>query len=478
MSDAIHVRQRMNETGIGFAGIEGAWWLPALEPFLLPIQAATDLAQIAQAIFCLFDTVTALYGTADGASCGLNQLLEHKVPAYLLRFTSQAPVLSVRPDFQLHPLTGRPGQYQLVATELEICPSTHGFAHAMQVGYGLPSDLVELFAQLLAGRALLFAGTHQWSEFLFEQLAFCRALDKVGAHGRVLYDWPLATIAESVRRGERWQPPMFGVQVKPPGWHDDIWARIQTTGLDKFLWPDDAEWPATVGDAVVFRFGYFDCFAREKLQHFQQWEASGATLLNPTTFLLDSKVLMAALQLPFVRQLIAATDSTVLAVLDRCIPETVLLQPDQVERLASERAAWVLKFAGFDSGNQAWGGRSLHVGAQHSTEQWQQVIQQFLALPWPVVAQRAIPSAQMDIADWDAQGQPQQMRQGTTRLRTFLLRQPPSAASQLSTSGVGGSHITISGGTMQVSEIQTRCRHRLVFCNTILQNRVTKENTQ
>jgi hypothetical protein len=94
-------------------------------------------------------------------------------------------VLGVRPDFQLCVLD-RPPYYQLVATELEICPSAHGFAHALQLGYGLDTDLVAAFARLLGGRELLFAGTSQWSEFLFEQLAFCQALAERGARARAL----------------------------------------------------------------------------------------------------------------------------------------------------------------------------------------------------------------------------------------------------------------------------------------------------
>ena len=131
--DGDSIRQRMNRTGIGYAGIEGAWWLPAVEPFGLPTQVKHDLADIGEAIFLLFDSVTTLYGTAEGADCGLNQLLDHKVPPHILCLRSGGRVQSVRPDFQLC-LSGDGQGYQLVATELEICPSAQGFAQAMQVG--------------------------------------------------------------------------------------------------------------------------------------------------------------------------------------------------------------------------------------------------------------------------------------------------------------------------------------------------------
>src|SRR5690606_10825358 len=116
---------------------------------------------------------------------------------------------------------------------------------------------------------------------------------------------------------------------------------------------------------VVFRFGYFDCFSPERLHYFLQWQARGATLLNPVMFILDSKVLLAALQLPIVRERLAQAQPEVLSVLDRCIPETYLLQPEVLPRLRAKKDEWVIKYAGFDSQNQAWGGRSLHLGLTH-----------------------------------------------------------------------------------------------------------------
>jgi hypothetical protein len=341
-----------------------------------------------------------------------------------------------------------------VITELEICPSAHGFAHAMQLGYGLATDLVESFARYLDGRMLIFAGTSQWSAFLFEQLAFCQALDKVGARGRVIYDMPLKTIAEEARQGRLWQVPMFGIPEKPPGWNDDITGRIQAHGFEPYLWPDSPDWPADVGDAVVFRFGYFDCFSPNKLKRNMAWQDRGATLLNPAMFILDNKAIMAALRIPEVRDHINAADAGALAVLDRCIPETIVLQEKHLSQLQAEKDDWVVKYAGYDGGNQAWGGRSLQVGQTNTDSSWGRLLDYCLDLNWPVVAQRVVPSLRLDITYLDRHDQPRLMRDGHTRLRSFILRGHPSPAGQNAPPQalICGSHLTVSHGKMLVSE--------------------------
>jgi hypothetical protein len=454
----MNIRHRLNQTGIGYAGIDGVWWRPAVQPFALPAHLAAELTQIGQAIFLLFDTITTLYGSAIGAAGGLNQLLEHKVPPSIPRLTSSGRLLGVRPDFQLYPT--RDGRsYQLVATELEICPSAHGFAHAMQVAYGLPTDLVEIYARFLGGRSLLFAGAEQWSEFLFEQLAFCRGLSKLGVPGHVLFDRPLQTLAAQVQAKQRWQPPLFGVISLPTHWNDDVLGRIQQHGLQPFLWPDDHHWPEVLTNTVVFRFGYFDCFEPARLAHFVRWQANGVTLLNPTSYFLESKVLMATLGLPVVQQHIQQANSAALAILRRALPETCLLTSATLPRLMAEQAQWVVKFAGYDNNNQAWGGRSLQIGEHHSPAAWRQHLLQSLELPWPVVAQRLTPSLQVDIEYIDEAGQRRWLPRGTTRLRSFFLREPNQQNGVL----VGGSHLTVVAGSSNVAEGTTAVQAPVVF---------------
>jgi hypothetical protein len=445
MNSVFPPRQRMRATGIGFAGLEGAWWLPARAPFVLPLSAARDLAEIGQAIFVLLDVAAELYHT----DAWVKAHLEYKVPADIPRLMSAGRVDCVRPDFQL---VATPRGYRFVATELESCPASHGFVHAMQVGYGLSPDLAESFARYLHGRTLLIVGTEQWSEFLIEQLAFCRALEEAGARGVVLYDRPLAVIAEEFRQGKRWQPPMFGVASKPAQWNDDLLGRLRADDLLKYAWPSDEAWPEQVGDAVIFRFGYFDCFAPDRLDYFLRWQARGATLLNPAQFILESKAIMSALDLARVR--LAVTHPGVLSILRRCLPKTELLQENWQAHLA-DKDNRVLKFAGFDRGHRAWGGRSVQMGAAHTPESWEQALRQAVRLLWPVVIQEAVPSARVDIEYVGADDQAQVMQAGNTRLRAFFLREGDYAV-------VCGAHLTVSRSA-QVSEAVDSVQAPVVF---------------
>lgn len=461
------VRQTIAQTGIGLGGIDGAWWLLAQEAFRLPAYVAQDLVDIADALFLFLDVVGNIYKVGNlyklsaSPANRLPQLLEHKAPLPLIQATSQLaqlpPVYALRPDFQLCIEEGR---IQPVATELEIAPSAHGFAHAMQLGYALEPDLVEQYAAYLNGRPLLFVGTAQWSEFLLEQLAFCKALAQLGARAYVLYDKPVRTLADEVMAGRRWQPPMFGIPTKPPDWNGNIWERIEQHGLTPFIFPNDHTWPRHVDDAVIFRFGYGVNFSAQHLAHIAQWSRGRATLLNPLTFYLDSKALLGALQLPQVREQIAAASASALAVLDRAIPETHVLGLDDagalLRQLLAEREGWLIKFAAFDDDNRAWGGRSVQLGAQQSDAQWAATLRQAQTLPWPVVAQRLAPSLRTDIPYVDRVGAPGVMRNGVTRLRSFLLRHADGATT------VGGSHLTISP-RQQVSEGTDTVQAPVVF---------------
>lgn len=422
------LRARLAATGIGYAGIDGAWWLPATAPFPLPAATLDALPRIGRALFALLDALAELYASDEA----LRAVLTHRVAPGVPWLVGREPVLMLRPDFQLVP---DGAGYRLVATELEICPAAQGFAHAMQAGYGLATDLADAFVHLLRGRPLLIVATAQWSEFLFEQLAFGRALAERGATAHVLTDQPLAAIAAEVAAGRRWVPPLFGVAVRPPGWDEDVLGRLAAHGLDAHLWPGEA-WPEHVGEAVVFRFGYFDCFDAGAIRAFVRWQAAGATFLNPPITYLESKSVLAATCLPTVRERLSASPG-VLATLDSCLPETRLLTAEALPALLDEREQWVIKYAGFDGDNRAWGGRSVRFGGDGDLDAWRTSLCEALKLPWPVVAQRLVPSARVDLDYYDARGAVGRLTGGHTRLRAFLLRDAGNVLA-------AGSHLTVS----------------------------------
>lgn len=434
----------MNATGIGYAGIDGVWWRPGVTPFTLGGDVGDELHRFGTAVFALFDVLAGLRETDEE----VRRLLDYAIPPHFtaapaggLPTRPTSPVLMVRPDFQLVPASG---SYQLVATELEICPAAQGFAHAMQVGYGLASDLAGRLADFLAGRPLLIVGTAQWSEFLFEQLALCRALAERGATAHVLYDQPIAALAAEVAVGARWVPPLFGVPARPAGWDTDVITRLRRHALEPYLWPGD--WPETVGNAVVFRFGYLDCFAPEVIDSFATWQMAGATFLNPPIAYLESKSVLAAVHLPAVRARLTTINPDFPVILGRCLPETHLLTPEAIPMLLAEQETWLIKYAGFDGDNMAWGGRSLQCGQDHSPPTWEKIVHTAAELPWPVVAQHLAPSAQLDVTYYDESGEERFLQGATTRLRSFLMRDANGRVDAL------GTHLTAAAGGMAVAE--------------------------
>lgn len=429
--------RRLGDTGIGYAGIDGCWWLPACEPFGLPMTLKQELEAIAAAVFALLDAVLALYGRNPE----LTALLDYKVPMAVRRQLGAGRVAMLRPDFQL---VSTAEGLRPVATELEICPSAQGFAHAMQVAYGLETDLLRETAALVADHELVFVGTEAWSEFLFEQLAFCKALAGIGGRGRVLYNRPLSQMAAEIAQGRRWRPPLFGVAEQPAHWDTDVPTRMARRGLEPFWWADDAIWPETMGDAVLFRFGYVTDFTPGELACFRRWQQTGARWLNPPHFVLDSKAILAAARLSAVRNAIG--DPDMLAVLDSALCESYLLQPDNVPDFIATQDRWLLKFAGFDSDQQAWGGRSLQIGLGYAQNDWRDLLRRAAALPWPVIVQRVVPSLRLDIAYLAPDGTTHTLTDAATRLRCFFLRHDDGRIA------VAGAHLTVCRTRLRVAE--------------------------
>jgi hypothetical protein len=134
-----------------------------------------------------------------------------------------------------------------------------------------------------------------------------------------------------------------------------------------------------------------------------------------------------------------------LAVLDQAFPETHLLTPTLLPKLQDERAEWVLKFAGFDRGQQAWGGRSVQLGWQHTDETWRATLMRYVDLPFPVVAQRLAASVKLSVGYFNSAGHQKLLADGNTRLRSFFVRHGHEAQAC-------GTHLTVVADAGAVSE--------------------------
>lgn len=434
MEQYTQLMNTMRETGIGLGAISGAWWFPAVEPFYMGLFEERRLGEIGRSLFLFLDAVAdEMRENPDGPFA---QRLRYKVPAHIVSQLDLAPTCMFRPDFQL---VQTEDGFDFALTEIEIAPFSEGCAHAMQLAYGLALDAVPAFANWLDGRELLFVGTNEWSIYQFDQLAFCKALADHGAKGRVLYDRTTVEMEAEIQAGRRWQLPLREIANEPTVWEPSMLGQIGRFGLTPYVCD---EWPEDASNSVIFRFGYVEHFSPIHQGYFQRWHQQGATFLNPLSYHLDSKVTLEGVRTDAIRQRL---DETTLAVLESCVPETWLLTADSIPKFTAHKDEWLIKFAGFDQNNFAWGGASVNFGQEYSAEEWQTRLENAAALAWPVVAQRVAPSQLLTLDFYNRDGVINTLYNGITRQRTFFLRDGNAAIHC-------GSHLTLTNGEMRVSE--------------------------
>lgn len=417
-------RQRlalMNNTGIGYKGLCGTSWMPSIEPIALPSSLEATMKAIGKAVFLLYDAVAALYGYDPE----LTRLLAHKTPERIMPWMRKGGMDILRPDMVLLADPCAPEGMRPVITELESCPAGQGMAHAMELGYGMPPQIVPSYLQYLDGHRYVIAATAEWVDYTFEQAAFCKALIERGVEAHLVFDRPLDAVAKAAAG---WKPPKEMPVHLRALWDTDLLRRLRENKMDSFVHGSDdfADVPIDlINNAVLFRFGYFDNFSRGALQHMACWEDEyRASFMNPLQFALESKALMAAIHLKSVRDWLSQRDHDAVDILDRHVAETHLLAQGfaDLDRLRADQNFWLTKFAAWDGGNQSWGSRSLSVGSQVSLTAWGDSLAERLVLPHPVVAQHVIASTTFDIAYTDVHGNAQVLRDARTRLTPFLMR--------------------------------------------------------
>ncbi|MCX6781223.1 MAG: hypothetical protein NT003_03880 [Candidatus Magasanikbacteria bacterium] len=433
---------RAAATGIGYKGLSGISWRACLAPFELPAYFLAELELLARAVFHFSDAVDALYATHKS----LQQLLNHKRPDRIAPLMKRGKVSIIRPDVVISFDPEQPTKLRPVITEIESCPAGQGMTHAMQAGYKLSLDMVDEFVAMLAGRPFIVLSTSEWAEYVFDQATFCKALRDRGVDARVLFDSTLEKIHDHAMAN--WVAPAGLPEHLQSAWSRDFLGRLDKLGFLEFVsGVEVVDLPETVGDAVVFRFGYFDNFAPATIARMEQWQDAGAEISNPLQFPLESKSLMAAVKLPSVRAWIATNcGDEELAVLDRCLADTVVVGTEfgDLESLRNYRAHLVTKFAAWDGNNESWGARSLVVGHSVSGVEWNRSLGELNALPHPVVAQHLIASTLHSAAFIDAAGVHGTVTNARTRLTPFFLRGNDGVVRH------GGSMITLREGTMRI----------------------------
>ena len=407
-------RSTMEATGIAYKGLDGVTWRPGATPLELPRTLADDLQLLARAIFALYDAVAERYGNDPE----LTALLLHKVPERIPRIADRAPVSFIRPDCVV---SNRDGRYRAVVTELESAPAGHGMTHAMQCAYGPSTVMADRFAEYLRGRPYLIIATHEWAEYFADQASFCKALTDRGVTAHMIFDAPLSTVQAAAAT---WRPPREAGPEVAARWNRDVLGRMERLGLAGIVSGVSPEnLPRAVGNAVVFRFGYFDNFDHAVLDALRRWEQQGATIINPTCFYLENKALLAACQLESVRAGIRERGPELLDALDQGIARTWLLaDPDQLDGFITRQKDLVTKYGAWDGQNQSWGSRSLLAGYQTSRRKWERTLEERLRLRHPVVAQRAITSARFDVPWVTREDTVALLTDARVRLTPFFLR--------------------------------------------------------
>lgn len=446
--------QIMNATGIGYKGFSGVSWRSAYQPFVLPIEFEERTQSLAEALFLFFDAVGSLYGSDQQ----LTAMLQHKVPPHILQLVAGGEVGIIRPDVVV--AQDEDGTMRPVITELESAPAGQGMTYALQLGYGLPTTMIDKFVRYLDGRPFRVFGTHEWSEYAWEQGCFIQALCARGVDAELWFDASLERIASLARS---WNKPKGMPEHMERNWNTDFIGRLQANGFDQFVRGFElGKLPEDVGEAVVFRFGYFDNLSQAVIERLLQWQTRGAVIHNPLWFFLESKVLMAAAWLPGVVDWIKSRKPEAVKVLQSCLAETCLLASGYtwMHEIVSNQSYWLTKFAAWDGNNQSWGARSLKVGSQVNTSsQWRLHLNGQQSLSHPVVAQHLINSARFDVPYVGEDSRLNLQIGARTRLTPFFLRMPDGSIVQ------AGSTMTLRAKTFRIHGATDAVEAPVVFRN-------------
>ncbi len=437
-------RRIMTDTGVGYKGGSGVTWRQLIDPFGLSRAFLGKLGDVGQALGVGFQAVRDVYAE----SAGLRNLLNYRRPERIPALIEGSNVGIMRPDIVIVKDPGT-GELRPVITEFESCPGGQGMAHAMELGYGLPTSMLDGYLRLLKGRRYIVLATNEWAEYAWEQGCFVKALRAAGVNAELWFDKPLAQIHDRVRTA--WQPHKDISAAARAAWNTDFLGRLKSLGFNEFVHGSDEGMPETLGpDTVVYRFGYFDNFVNTPaLALMRRWHNQGAYIMNPLWFYLESKSLMAAFWEPSVMERVRSLggDAT-LATLHNCVAQTRVVNRDTPDSVvAHQRSIYLTKFAAWDGDNKSWGSRSVTLGSQAQNDDvWVRHLEEVAALAHPVVAQHVIASARYTVAYRDVKGNVAIDHAARTRLTPFFLFHGGAG----DTVELAGSTMTLRSGTFRI----------------------------
>ncbi len=346
--------QQIEATGVGYADQKGVTFRLSSNPFPLTNSHKEQLSGIGDLLLHLMQGVSKAYRSGNKQ---LTHFLNLKVPERIPRIVDSRPVRLLRPDIAIDE------NGKLWVTEIETSPGGPGFYTALSHGYGTSNPLVNTLAHEAQLRSNTFhiLLTRDWWMYDHELRVLARALRERGIASQV--------------------------------WYVDECSRDTIHNEEHF--PENA---------MVYLFGYVDNFCMNDeeqwlLESLKNGERKDLVLLNPPSFYLESKAIMALVHSAVADHLVSEglIDEETLSSLRNVIPHTMLLSYEadgEVNLRDTSHKQLVPKVAGYDGANQNWGGRGVQA-RKMSKKQFEKLVHQLSDpdLPYPCILQEKVPHA-------------------------------------------------------------------------------------
>lgn len=425
--DSFTTVEAVRESGIGYGGLEGITWRMmgrGERSISLPRYVIDRFTHVAQALSAF---ITVLHHAKDAE---VHELLSFRKPERVTNLVGRKPMRLFRPDVVL--TEAADGNFSFRITEIESAPGGLGMFEAVRQAYQHDVGSQSILAQLrrvIGTRPFVVVMNHRWVDYLWDICTACKCLREQGVDVRVIVDRSFTDLeAYASREWQERQAEMPAHTSQLQNWNPHLRQRLEQYGFRDFL-ECHAELPEKIdGAPVVFRMGYHGSFRdRDTLERMSRWERNnGATILNGLHYGFESKAMLAALQLPSIRdQLSSSIRLDILALLDQHVAPTYALNPrfSDLNHLCAMHQNGVLKVAAWDEGDHlSWGARGLTVGQDCTYTQWVQALGSALAATHPSVVQQRVKSVRRNFNETvNSSGEMHNLKRACMRWTPFVL---------------------------------------------------------